>query len=76
MDYAGQNALAADTKLIGSYTTSQLASGQITRAVSTAQDSFLRTQVVSSTGAIIATSNPVWLLRKPPPNGVPAARAA
>ena len=76
VDYPGQNSLTADTKLIGSYTTTQLASGQITRAVSTAQDSFLRTQVVSSTGAIIATSNPVWLLRKPPPNGVPAARAA
>ena len=76
VDYAGQNALTDDLKLIGSYTASQLASGQITRAVSTAQDSFLRTQVVSSTGAIIATSNPVWLLRKPPPNGIPAARAA
>ena len=76
VDYAGKNALTDDLKLIGSYTASQLASGQITRAVSTAQDSFLRTQVVSSTGAIIATSNPVWLLRKPPPNGIPAARAA
>lgn len=76
VDYPGQKALTADTKLIGSYTTTQLASGQITRAVDTSADSFLRTQVVSSTGAIIATSNPVWLLRKPPPNGVPAARAA
>jgi hypothetical protein len=74
VDYPGQNSLTADTKLIGSYTTTRLASGQITRAVSTAQDSFLRTQVVSSTGAIIATSNPVWLQRKPPPNGIPAAR--
>jgi len=76
VDYTGQNVLSANTQLIGSYTTSQLASGQITQAVSTAQDSFLRTQVVSSTGAIIATSNPVWLLRKLPPNGIPAARAA
>jgi hypothetical protein len=76
VDYAGQNAPTDDVKLIGSYTASQLASGQITRAVSTTQDSFLRTQLISSTGAIIATSNPVWLLRKPPPNGIPAARAA
>jgi len=76
VDYAGQNALTDDVKLIGSYTASQLASGQITRAVSNAQDSFLRTQIISSTGAIIATSNPVWLLRKNPPNGIPAARAA
>ncbi len=76
VDYAGQNALTADTRLIGSYTTTQLASGQITQAVDTSADSFLRTQAVSSTGAIIATSNPVWLLRKPPPNGIPAARTA
>lgn len=76
VDYAGQSALTDDVKLIGSYTTTQLASGQITQSVSTAQDSFLRTQVVSSTGAIIATSNPLWLLRKPPPNGIPAARSA
>jgi hypothetical protein len=76
VDYAGQNALTDDVKLIGSYTAAQLASGKIIRAVSTAQDSFLRTQVVSSTGAIIATSNPVWLLRKAPPNGIPPARAA
>ena len=76
VDYAGQNALTDDVKLVGSYTATQLANGKITQAVSTTQDSFLRTQVISSTGAIIATSNPVWLLRKAPPNGIPAARAA
>jgi hypothetical protein len=76
VDYAGQNALTNDVKLIGSYTAAQLASGKITQAVSTAQDSFLRTQVISSTSAIIATSNPVWLLRKAPPNGIPPARVA
>jgi hypothetical protein len=76
VDYAGQNAPTDNVKLIGSYTAAQLASGQITQAVSTSQDSFLRTQVVSSAGATLATSNPVWLLRKPPPNGIPAARAA
>ena len=77
VDYAGQNALTANTKLIGSYTPTQLASGQIRQAVDTSAESFLRTQIISSTGgAIIATSNPVWLLRKPPPNGIPAPRAA
>jgi hypothetical protein len=76
VDYAGQNAPTDDVQLIGTYTPAQLASGQITQAVSTTQDSFLRAQVISSTGAIIATSNPVWLLRKPPPSGIPAARAA
>jgi hypothetical protein len=43
--------------------------------VDTSADSFLRTQIISSAGAIIATSNPVWLLRKPPPDGIPAPRA-
>ena len=76
VDYAGQNALTDDVKLIGSYTTAQLASGQITQAVDTSADSFLRAQVVSSTGAIIATSNPVWLLRKLPAERHPRARAA
>jgi hypothetical protein len=76
VDYAGQNAPADDVKLIASYTTGQLASGHISRSVPTTQASFVRTQVISSTGAIIATSNPVWLLRKVPPNGIPPARAA
>jgi hypothetical protein len=76
VDYAGQNALSANTRLIGSYTTAQLGSGKITQAVDTSADSFLRTQIISSTGAIIATSNPVWLLRKVPPNGIPPARRA
>jgi hypothetical protein len=44
--------------------------------VDTTAGSFLRTQVIASTGAIIATSNPVWLLQSPPPGGIPAARAA
>jgi hypothetical protein len=31
-------------------------------------------QVVSSTGVILATSNPVWLLQNAPPDGIPAPR--
>jgi hypothetical protein len=76
VDYAGQNGLSPNTGIIGSYTTTQLSSGTVTKQVSTSADSFLRTQVVSSTGTILATSNPVWLLRSPPPNGIPPARAA
>jgi hypothetical protein len=76
VDYAGQNALSPKTAIIGSYTTTQLPSGTVTQQVSTSADSFVRTQVVSSTGTILATSNPVWLLRKAPPNGIPPARAA
>ena len=57
MDYAGQQGLSANTKVIGSYRASQLAGGSVTRPVNTTAGSFLRTQVLSSTGAIIATSN-------------------
>jgi hypothetical protein len=76
VDYAGQQALTADIKLIGSYTPAQLAGGQVIQTVDTSADSFLRTQIISSAGAIIATSNPVWLLRQAPPNGIPAPRGA
>jgi hypothetical protein len=76
VDYAGQNGLSPDTRVISSFTTSQLSAGSVTQQVSTSADSFLRTQVVSSTGTILATSNPVWLLRSAPPQGIPPARAA
>jgi hypothetical protein len=36
----------------------------------------VRTQVLNSTRAIVGLSNPVWLLRNPPPGGIPAPRAA
>jgi hypothetical protein len=74
VDYAGQGQPSPKTAVIGSYTSSQLSSGQVSQKVDTTQSSFLRTQVVSSAGAVIASSNPVWLLRAPPPNGIPAAR--
>jgi hypothetical protein len=76
VDYAGQHVLTANTALIGSYSASQLGSGSVAQAVDTSADSFLRTQVVSATGAVIATSNPVWLLQNPPPGGIPPARQA
>ena len=76
VDYAGQQGLSANTTVIGSYPAAQLAGGSVKQAVDTSAGSFVRTQIVASTGAIIAISNPVWLLRSPPPNGIPAARAA
>lgn len=75
VDYAGQNGLTATTSVIGAYPAARLASGAVTQAVGTTADSFLRTLVVSSAGALIVTSNPIWLLRKPPPNGSPARAA-
>jgi len=65
VDYAGQQGLSANTKVIGSYPAAQLAGGSVKQAVYTSAGGFLRTQIVASTGAIIATSNPVWLLRNP-----------
>jgi hypothetical protein len=32
--------------------------------------------VRNSAGTVVGLSNPVWLLRSPPPNGIPPARAA
>ena len=42
--------------------------------VDTRKDSFVRTQVLDSTGTLVGLSNPVWLLRAVPPGGIPAPR--
>jgi hypothetical protein len=74
VDYAGQNALSSDAAVIGGYTAADLATGQVSQSVDTSADSFVRLEVVASSGAIIAASNPVWLLQNSPPNGIPAPR--
>jgi hypothetical protein len=74
VDYAGAADLSANTKVIGSYSAGQLAGGTVTQRIGTVKDSFVRTQVLDSTGAVIALSNPVWLLRAVPPGGIPAPR--
>ena len=74
VDYAGTAALAANTKVIGSYTAAQLAGGSVAQQIDTSQDSFVRTQVLDSSGTLAALSNPVWLLRSAPPGGIPAPR--
>ena len=74
VDYAGAADLSANTKVIGSYTGSQLTGGSVTQRVDTSKDSFVRTQVLDSTGTQIGLSNPVWLLRAAPPGGIPAPR--
>jgi hypothetical protein len=62
--------------VIGSYTAADLAGGSVTKQIDTSKDSFVRTQVFDSSGTLIGLSNPVWLLRKAPPNGIPAPRRA
>lgn len=76
VDYAGTAALAANTQVIGTYTAADLAGGSVTQQVDTSQGSFVRTQVLNASGAVIGLSNPVWLLREAPPGGIPAPRAA
>ena len=48
----------------------------MTKQIDTSKDSFVRTQVFDSSGTLIGLSNPVWLLRKAPPGGIPAPRRA
>jgi hypothetical protein len=76
VDYAGTGSPNPDTKVIGSFTASQLSGHQATQSIDTSSDSFVRTQVLDSKGKIVAASNPVWLLQNPPPNGIPAPRQA
>jgi hypothetical protein len=49
--------------------------GTVSTAVDTAASCFIRPQVRRN-GALVATGNPTWLLRQPPPGGIPPARAA
>ena len=76
VDYAGAAAPAPDTSVIATYSAASLASGggQVSLSVSNSSDSFVRTQVQTGGGSTVATSNPLWLLRNPPPGGIPPAR--
>jgi hypothetical protein len=76
VDYPGTAALAANTKVIASYTAAQLANGSVTRAIDTSKDRFVRTQVLDSSATVVGLSNPVWLLRSTPRRGIPAPRRA
>jgi hypothetical protein len=75
VDYAGTTDLRANTKVIGTYTASQLAGGSVTLPVDTTKSSFVRTQVRNGSGAVVGLSNPIWLLRAAPPHGIPARRS-
>jgi hypothetical protein len=76
VDYAGTAGLAANTQAVASYSAKQLAGGKVTLEIDTSKSRFVRTQVRNSSGAVIALSNPVWLLRSAPPGGIPPLRAA
>jgi hypothetical protein len=74
VDYAGTADASANTGPIATYTDADLAAGQVALTVDTTTSCFVRTEVVSSGGAVVALSNPLWLLRERPPGGIPAAR--
>jgi hypothetical protein len=76
VDYAGTAAPVPDTEVIASYSAAELAAGQASLPVDTTAQSFVRTQVINDDGAVVALSNPAWLLRSMPPNGIPTPRAA
>ncbi len=58
-----------------SFTSSDFESGPVTVSVDTNLGRFARLEVIDSTERVVAVSNPVWMLRAGPPEGVPAARA-
>ena len=75
VDYAGTQALSAGTVVVASVAAADLAGDQVGVALDTTASSYVRTQVVDASGAVIGLSNPVWLLRDQPPHGIPAPRA-
>ena len=76
VDYAGTSGLASNAGVIASYPASAFAGGSVTLPVNTSSDSFVRTQVLTSSGQVVGLSNPVWLFQNPPPGGIPAPRQA
>ncbi|MFL6181683.1 MAG: hypothetical protein ACJ73J_05190 [Actinomycetes bacterium] len=76
VDYAGTADPTPSTQVVATYSADQLVGGSVNLAVDTSVSRFVRTEVRNSSGTTVAVSNPVWLLRQQPPNGIPAARVA
>lgn len=76
VDYAGTAHPQPTATVVASYSSADLAGDQATALVDTTASSFVRTQVLDRSGAVVALSNPVWLLREPPPRGIPPQRIA
>lgn len=75
VDYAGTATPRPSNRQIGSYPAAALATGSVELSVDTSTSSYVRTEVLDSTGSVVGLSNPIWLLQNAPPNGIPAARA-
>lgn len=73
VDYGGA---APNSAVVNQLSADSLVSGTATVPVDTSLSSFVRLQVRAAGGAVVALSNPVWLLRETPPSGIPSRRAA
>lgn len=76
VDYAGtaepdSNALAIAVLPATAFTT-----GSVEVPIDGSASCYLRAEVLDVTGRVVALSNPIWLLREWPPEGIPAARRA
>jgi hypothetical protein len=76
VDYAGTAAPSDNTTTVASFTAAELvaAGGQVTLPVDTTAESFALLRVADASGTVQALSNPAWMLRNTPPQGIPAAR--
>lgn len=74
VDYAGATAPDPNT-VTRSFPASDFASGSVTTSVDTTTSRYARIEVLDATGRVVGASNPAWMLRAPPPLGIPAARA-
>jgi hypothetical protein len=76
VDYAGTADPRAATSVVAEVPGTALLNGQLDLQLDTRRSSYVRTEVRTSSGGIVALSNPVWMMRAAPPGGIPAARAA
>jgi len=75
VDYAGTNQPMPPSQVVATFTAEDLVAGTVSLPIDTSAESFVRTEVVGRTGAVVGLSNPVWLLHAAPPDGIPLARA-
>ncbi|HVQ87837.1 MAG TPA: hypothetical protein VMT88_06610 [Actinomycetes bacterium] len=74
VDYAGTASPVPNTSVVATLSASDLSTGSASLSIDTTKSRFVRTEVRNGSGATVAVSNPVWLLRETPPNGIPAER--
>lgn len=74
VDYAGGHDPTPNTKVLATFSRSDLAGGKATLKVDTSKECFARTAVLDGSGKTVGLSNPVWMLHNKPPGGIPGPR--